>query len=481
MVFLITHELFHAFRLQESCFIRKEAFDIMDLLFPRELIDFISASPSTFHASQNLSSMLEKSGFLPLYEGEIWNLQPGKCYFLRRNLTSLIAFRIPKKPVKSFQMASAHLDSPTFHIKGNMEIHSTHYTRLNVENYGGMLLPSWFDRPLSVAGKVIVEENGELISRLVNVDRDLLMIPRLAIHMSPQANSGENLSVQTDMLPLFGDEAAKNTFMDTIASSINKNSIDILGFDLYLYLRTRGTIWGAKGEFLSAPRLDDLECAYILVKSLIAAEGHEEAISLCALFDHEEVGSSTKDGAGSVFLQTTLERIRDSLAMEYQTFQAALASSFMVSADNAHAKHPNHPEKADPTTYPIMNRGVVIKFHGGKKYATDSASSAIFRSICRRANVPTQMFSNHSDMRSGSTLGNISALHVPVNTVDIGLAQLSMHSCYETAGTQDPVYLMQAMTKYFNSRVQLTQPGCYRILSNQNHETVQAEKMYHSD
>lgn len=430
----------------------------------QELIDFIADSPSTFHVSQNLALMLENAGYQELSEGEVWSLQPGGRYYIRRNLTSLIAFRIPEKPVRSFQMAAAHLDSPTFQIKGKMEMQSPHYTRLNVEKYGGMLLSPWFDRPLSVAGKVMVEEDGQIVSRLVNVDRDLLVIPHLAIHMSPQANSGENLSVQTDMLPLYGDEEARNTFLNTVASAIGKTGDEILGFDLFLYLRMRGTVWGAKGEFFSAPRLDDLECAYTLVKSLCVSEGNDEAVSLCAVFDNEEVGSSTKDGAGSVFLSTVIQRIGSALGIGYQPLQAVLASSFMVSADNAHAKHPNHPEKADPTAYPVMNGGVVIKFHGGKKYATDSTSAAIFRTICRRAGVPTQMFSNHSDMRSGSTLGNISALQVPVNTVDIGLAQLSMHSCYETAGSQDPDYLMRAMTAYYDCRIELTQPGCYRIL-----------------
>ncbi len=437
----------------------------MSDLSAQELIDFIASSPSTFHVSENLSALLREAGFQPLSEGDIWHLEPGKAYYVRRSLTSLIAFRVPAEKPQGFQLAAAHLDSPTFRIKGKMEMVSDHYTRLNVERYGGMLLPPWFDRPLSVAGKVIVEEDGMLVSKLVNVDRDLLVIPHLAIHMNPQANAGETLSVQTDMAPLYGDETAKGTFLDTVAATIGRKGEDILGFDLFLYLRTHGTIWGAHNEFFSSPRLDDLECAYSLIQGLIASHGYSKAIPVCAIFDNEEVGSSSKDGAGSPFLQNTLERIANSLGLTFQELQAALASSFMVSADNAHAKHPNHPEKSDPTTYPLMNGGIVVKVHGGLKYATDSTAAAIFRTVCRRANVPVQLFNSHSDMRSGGTLGNISTHHVAVTTADIGLAQLSMHSPYETAGTRDMAYLVDAMTEYFNSHVHLVQPGTYQVVS----------------
>ncbi len=437
----------------------------MSEISAQELIDFIARSPSTFHISQNLAEMLEQAGFEVLSEGDLWQLQPGHSYYVRRSLTSLIAFRIPMELPRGFQMAAAHLDSPTFRIKGKMEMVDRHYTRLNVEKYGSMLLPPWFDRPLSVAGKVIVEEEGKLVSRLVNVDRDLLVIPHLAIHMRREANSGENLSVQKDMAPLYGDQEAEGSFLNTVAATIGKTAEDILGFDLFLYLRTHGTIWGAKGEFFSAPRLDDLECAYSLIKSIIAAPGNSLAIPLCAIYDNEEVGSTTKDGAASPFLQNTLERIAASLGLNVLQLQAMMASSFMVSADNAHAKHPNHPEKADPTTYPVMNAGMVIKVHGGQKYATDSTGAAVFRTICRRAGTPVQLFNNHSDMRSGSTLGNISTHHVAVNTADVGLAQLSMHSPYETAGTRDLAYMMDTMVTYFNSHVHMVQPGVYEVVT----------------
>ncbi len=429
----------------------------------QELIDFIARSPSTFHISRNLAELLEAAGFQPLSEGDVWQLQPGGAYYVRRSLSALIAFRVPEETALGFQLAAAHLDSPTFRIKGKMEMVSNHYTQLNVEKYGGMLLPPWFDRPLSVAGKVIVEEDGMLVSRLVNVDRDLLVIPHLAIHMTDRSGFDAKLSVQKDMLPLFGDETAAGSFLDTVAATIGRKGEDILGFDLFLYLRTKGTIWGAKGEFFSAPRLDDLECAYTLVRSLIAAPGHPNAIPVCAIFDSEEVGSSTKDGAGSPFLQNTLQRIAEGLGKSFQELQTMLASSFMVSADNAHAKHPNHPEKADPTTYPVMNQGLVIKVHGGLKYATDSTAAAIMRTLCRRAGTPVQLFNNHSDMRSGTTLGNISTNHVAVITADVGLAQLSMHSPYETAGTRDLAYLMKTMVTYYNSHIHMVEPGVFQV------------------
>lgn len=428
----------------------------------RELIDFISRSPTCFHASENFCQMFSEAGMTELSEGDIWNLEPGQGYFVRRDLDSVIAFRVPKGQVRSFHCAAAHIDSPTFRLKGRMDLCSEGYTRLNVEKYGGMIPVTWYDRPLSVAGRVVVEEGGKLVSRLVNVDRDLLVIPHLAIHMNRSAASNETISIQTDMTPLYGDEAARGTFLDTVAETIGKTGADLLAHDLFLYNRTPGTIWGAHNEFFSAPRLDDLQGAYGITKGFLA--GHNDStVSLVTLFDNEEVGSTTKNGAHSDFLSTTMRRIGECLGLSFQAYRSILASSFMVSADNSHAKHPNHPEKADPTTYPLMNRGLVIKFHGGQKYATDSTSAAIFRVICKRAGIPCQLFSNHSDLTSGGTLGNICTSQVSINTIDVGLAQLSMHSCYETAGVKDLDYMIAAMTEYYHSCVELTGSGTYQV------------------
>ncbi len=428
----------------------------------QELIEFISQSPTCFHASDNFCQMFRDADLTELSEGEVWSLVPGRGYFVRRDLDSLIAFRVPTGQVRSFHCSAAHIDSPTFRLKGRTDLCSEGYTRLNVEKYGGTIPVTWYDRPLSVAGRVVVEKEGKLVSRLVNVDRNLLLIPHLAIHMNRAAATSETISIQNDMIPLYGDETARGTFLDTVAESIGLKGADILAYDLFLYNRTPGTVWGAHNEYLSAPRLDDLQCAYGIAKGFLA--GHNEnTVSLVTLFDNEEVGSTTKNGAHSDFLNTTMRRISDCLGLGFQEYRSVLASSFMVSADNAHAKHPNHPEKADPTTYPLMNQGLVIKFHGGQKYATDSTSAAIFRVICKRAGIPCQLFNNHSDMASGGTLGNICTSQVSINTIDVGLAQLAMHSCYETAGSKDLDYMISAMTEYYNSRVELTSSGTYQV------------------
>jgi aspartyl aminopeptidase len=428
----------------------------------QELLEFISHSPTCFHASENFSQLFRSAGFTELSEGQIWQLKPGSGYFVRRDSDSVIAFRTPAKPMQSIHCSCAHIDSPAFRMKGKIEMTSEGYTRLNVEKYGGMLPTTWFDRPLSVAGRVIVEEEGQLVTRLVNVDRDLLLIPHLAIHMDRTAGSGDSIGFQTDMIPLYGDESARGTFLDTVAETVGHKGEDILSYDLFLYNRMKGTFWGANNEFIAAPHLDDLQCAYGITQGFLAG-GNENALSLVALLDNEEVGSNTKNGADSDFLTSTLQRIREALGMSFQEYRAALASGFMVSADNAHAKHPNHPEKADPTTYPLMNRGPVIKFHGGQRYATDATSAAIFRTLCQRAEVPFQYYNNHSDQPGGGTMGNISTSQVSLNTVDIGLPQLAMHSSYETAGAKDLDYLIQVMTEYYASCITLTGSGVYQI------------------
>jgi aspartyl aminopeptidase len=281
--------------------------------------------------------------------------------------------------------------------------------------------------------------------------------------MNRDAGAGEQFAFQTDLIPLFGDESARGTFLDTVAATIGRKGTDLLSYDLFLYNRTPGTFWGANEEFVSSPQLDDLQCAYGITQGFLAAQSHPNTLALVALFDNEEVGSTTKNGACSDFLHATVRRIAEALGMNYQSYRAALASGFMVSADNAHAKHPNHPEKADPTTYPLMNQGIVIKFHGGQKYATDATSAGIFRMVCAKAGVPCQMYNNNSNLAGGSTLGNLSTSQLSFNTIDIGLPQLAMHSCYETAGAKDLDYLIGAMTEYYSSCIQLQGSGDYSI------------------
>lgn len=421
-----------------------------------QLIEFIDKSPTCFHAVQTMSDMLREEGFTELREDQKWHIEKGGRYFVTRNGSSLIAFTIPEQDMKGMRIMASHSDSPTFKIKEDPEMEADgHYIKLNVERYGGMICAPWFDRPLSVAGRVIVRNSsgnsasGALRTVLVNVDRDLLMIPNLAIHMNREVNDGYKYNAQKDMLPLYGDITAKDTFMKVIADAAGTAPEDILGHDLFLYNRQSASIWGASGEFLSSGRLDDLQCAFSSLKGFLAGEKKEYMAVHCVL-DNEEVGSGTKQGAASTFLYDTLTRAHESLGLTREDYLIHLADSFMVSADNAHAVHPNHTDKADPVNRPYLNGGIVIKFNASQKYCTDGVSAAMFREICQRADVPVQTFVNRSDMAGGSTLGNISNTQVALNTVDIGLPQLAMHSPYETAGIKDTEYLVRAASVLFS-------------------------------
>lgn len=415
----------------------------------KELIQFIEKSPTCFQAVATMKEILEQEGYSELKERDKWNLEKGGHYFVTRNDSALIAFAIPQEGLKGFRIMASHSDSPSFKIKDNPEMAvENKYVKLNVERYGGMLCAPWFDRPLSVAGRVVVKENGTFVTKLVDVDRDLLMIPNLAIHMSRQANEGYQYSAQKDMLPLYGEIAAKDTFMETIAQAAGVKAEDILGHDLFLYNRQKGCIWGAQEEFLSIGRLDDLQCAFASLKGFLGGEKKEYAAVHCVL-DNEEVGSSTKQGAASTFLYDVLVRMVRGLGMDYEDYLRALADSFMISADNGHALHPNYTEKADPVNRPVLNQGIVIKYSGNQKYCTDAVSAAMFKDLCSQAEVPYQTFTNNSDIPGGSTLGNISNTKVALNSVDIGLPQLAMHSPYETVGVKDTYYLVEAAKKLF--------------------------------
>ena len=427
------------------------------------LLRFIEKSPTAFHAVREFSKMLTEAGFLELSEGARWQLQPGSSYFVTRNGSSLIAFRLPKESAVNagtpagFQIMASHSDSPSFKIKENPEIRvENSYVKLNVEKYGGMMFAPWFDRALSAAGRIIVERDGRLYSRLVDVERDLLLIPNVAIHMNRKVNEGFAYDPQKDLLPLYGMCGEGKSFLGTVAEAAGEKAEDLRGMDLFLYNRQKGTIWGPEDCFLSAPRLDDLECAYASVLGLIAAEP-AGSVGVSCVFDNEEVGSTTKQGAASTFLKDTLRRITACLAEGSETgslpegqFTRALSRSFMISADNAHALHPNHPELTDPVNRPVMNRGIVIKHNANQKYTTDGVSAALMRMLLKKAGLKYQEFLNRSNMAGGSTLGNISGTQVSLNTVDIGLPQLAMHSPYETAGTRDLGDLAAAAKLFFS-------------------------------
>ena len=426
----------------------------------KELMDFIKESPTAFHVVKNFSTMLEKAGFIKLNERNKWKIEQGGKYYVTRNDSSIIAFQVPDNmDFYNFQIAAAHSDSPAFKIKDN------NYVTLKVEKYVGMLMAPWFDRPLSVAGRVIVKDGNTLKPVLLNVDRDLCLIPNLAIHMNRNANNGISYNPQKDMIPLFGEIASKDKFDQTIANEAGVAIEDIISTDLFLYNREWGTIWGADNEFMSAPRLDDVMCAYSCMKALIEENNeNKSSVNVCAIFDNEEVGSTTKQGADSSFLYDVLSRISMCMGKYSEDFIRACASSFMLSADNAHAVHPNYKEKADPTNRPYMNKGIVIKYNANQKYTTDAISASIFKEICKKAGVEVQSYVNRSDIPGGSTLGNISNSHVSLNTVDIGLAQLSMHSPYETAGVKDTEYMIKAVKKFYETAIMADEEGIYRLI-----------------
>lgn len=413
-----------------------------------ELFDFIKSSPSPFHAVTNIANRLEASGAKRLCEGDKWNVKCGETYFVTRNNSSIIAVKIPEKIQGGFMITAAHSDSPTFKIKDNPELEDKNYIRVNTERYGGMILDSWFDRPLSVAGRLLLRTGNGIMSRLVSTDK-LLLIPRVAIHMN---NSNEKLANNpaVDLVPLYGTSDKKGTFMKKIADSANVCEENIIGHDLYLVNEQEPTVWGADNEFISSPKLDDLQCAFSATSAFVLANP-EKSISVLFVADNEEVGSQTKQGAGSTFLNDVLSRIAQGLGFDPEDFKCMISRSMLLSADNAHAVHPNHGELADPTNRPVLNGGVVMKYNAAQHYTTDGVSAAIFREICKNANVKLQTFCNRSDMRGGSTLGNISNTQLSMNAVDIGIAQLAMHSSYETAGAFDTEQMILAMKEFFST------------------------------
>ena len=421
----------------------------MEQEITRRLLAFLDASPSCYHAAANVAEALLKAGYTRLYEGEPWQLTEGGRYFVLRGGASVIAFRVPRRDFRGFMIAAGHSDSPTFKVRETAELPAAGgCLRLSVEPYGGMVMRSWLDRPLSVAGRVVVREAGRLAARLVNVDRDLLVIPSVAIHMDREVNKGTALKANVDMLPLFGMGKEPGAFRRLIAEEAGAAEENLISTDLFLYPRQAATLTGVAEEFVASPRLDDLQCVFGCLEGFLAAKDGE-SVPVLAVFHNEEVGSGTRQGADSTFLTDVLRRASASMGRTEEEYRAAVANSFLVSADNAHAIHPNHPEYADGREFPVLNGGVVVKYNAAQRYTTDGVSDAVFRQVCREAGVPVQRYSNRADLPGGSTLGNISTAHLSVHSVDIGLPQLAMHAAYEVAGAKDTAYLAQAMTAYF--------------------------------
>lgn len=432
----------------------------------KKIINEITQSPNAFFAVETIKEALNSAGFSELKETDDWNVTPGGKYYVTRNNSSIIAFHLASDLSDyHFQITASHLDSPCFRIKENAEIEvKGKYLQLNTEGYGGMILSTWMDRPLSIAGRVVVKSDNKIQSRFIDFKKDMALIPNLAIHMNRKVNEGQALNKQVDMLPLFGDGSANpGDFKKLLASELCVNEDDILGTELFLYNNQAPTIWGNNDEFISAPRLDDLECAFSSLEAFISSSP-KSAINVLACFDNEEVGSGTKQGADSTLLRDTLRRINNCLQKSKEEYYKALAQSFMISCDNAHAVHPNHPEKTDATNCTYINEGIVIKSHSGQKYTTDALSMAVFKEICAKNNIPCQIFFNRSDEQGGSTLGNISSSQVSLSCVDIGLSQLAMHSAFETAGTKDIEYLINALSTFYSSNIKKADEGSIEIL-----------------
>ena len=419
-----------------------------------QLLTFLDASPVNFLAVRNISEELAKAGFRHVDPREsLGDIKAGDRFFVTKNDSSVYAFVMGRKPLAEvgFHIICAHCDSPTFRIKPNAEMTCEGgIVKLNTEVYGGPIMSTWFDRPLTLAGRVIVRGTDAMTpqTRLLHVRRPLLQISNLAIHFNRQVNDGVKLSKQKDMLPLLGivsNELERgNMLINIICEELKIQHDDILDFDLYLADATPACTFGAHDEFISSGRLDDLSMCYAGLQALLAAP-ETDTTKVLAIFDNEETGSQTKQGAGSPFLASILQRLAPG-----EAFWQAVERSFMVSADNAHAWHPNYSEKYDPTNHPVLGGGPVIKFNAAQKYASDAVSAAVFAEICREAGVPCQRFVNHSDVAGGSTLGNILASSLPLRGVDMGNAILAMHSCRETGSVQDHHYCVKAFTTFYS-------------------------------
>lgn len=410
------------------------------------MMSFIDKTPNAYYSVNNIKDILLANGFTELYENENWNnLEDNGKYFVIRNDSSLIAFKINKN-AKGFNIVAAHGDSPSFSIKPNPDMFENSYLKLNTNGYGGMINYSWLDRPLSISGRVITKKDGIYKSELINIDKDLLVIPSQAIHINRDVNNKNELNPQIDMLPIMALSNDKK-LEDVIKDNLNNDIDKICDYDLYLYNRDKSKFIGLNNEFILGPRLDDLASLYPSVIGFVESDNNTSINVLCD-FNNEEIGSLTMQGADSTFLSDVLVRIANNLDMNIYT---SLSNSMMVSADNAHAIHPNASYKSDSTNKVVLNNGVVIKHH--TNYTTDGLSSSLFKGICETAGVLYQDFACRSDMRCGATLGGISQSHVSINSVDIGIPQLAMHSANETIGTKDILYMYKVILEFYNSTI----------------------------
>lgn len=423
-----------------------------------DLMSFMDSSVINFYAVETIRERLDSNGFIFLNAADKWQLEPGGKYYVVKNNSAIFAFIVGEGDATAgYKIISAHSDSPCFRIKPNPEMVSDGgMMKLNTEVYGGPILYTWFDRPLSIAGRVIFRTNDPLNpeTRLVKFERPLLTIPHLAIHFNRAVNEGNPLSRQKDMLPIIGhinDIAEKDGYiLRLIANELGVKTADIIDFDLSIYDTTKACLVGANNEFITSGRLDDLSMAHAAMTAILESDKGCKMTRVMAIFDNEETGSGTKQGAASPVLDHILRRINTCIGGNEEDYLRAIANSFMISADNAHAVHPNYVEKQDPTNHPVLGGGPVIKINANCKYMTDADSAAVFKTICERAGVPCQYFVNHSDVAGGSTLGNILTSQIDLRGVDMGAALWAMHSARETASTLDHIYAIKAFTEFFN-------------------------------
>ena len=428
-----------------------------------DLVEFLQESVTPFHAAATAESWLRAADYTRLEEADYWNLEPGKGYYVTRNGSSVVAWRVPEHAIGGWRIVASHSDSPSWKVK-NDRVENDGCRRLSVEGYGGMIMPTWLDRPLTVGGRVIVKTEDGIESRLVCIDRDLLVIPSLAIHFQRDVNKGHTYNPQMDMQPLWGP-ADSRTLTDLVAEELGVDPADILDTDLQLVTRQTPTQIGPDGEFFMAPRIDDLECAATTLLGFLdaAAETDSACAPVWAMLDNEEVGSSSRMGAESSYLRDVLDRIIEAVPHSGQAMPRALANSFMLSADNAHATHPNFPQKSDPCAPVRLGGGVVLKYNASQKYTTNAVSGAVFRAVCQKAGVPVQVFTNRADEAGGSTLGNLQSHTLPIPMADIGLAQLAMHSAVETASVADAEAMTKAVAAFYRVHLRALGDGTYTL------------------
>lgn len=428
-----------------------------------DIFEFLQEGVTPYHAAATAAAWLDAAGFTRLEEADYWNLEPSKGYYLVRGGSAVVAWRIPDHAIGGWRITASHSDAPGWKIKSDA-VTNDGCRRLSVEGYGGMNMATWLDRPLTVAGRVLLRTEDGVETRLVHLDRDLLVIPSLAIHMQRQVNKGHEYNPQIDMQPLWGPEAGR-TLTDLVCEELGVRPEEILDQDLQLVTRQAPTVIGPDGEYFMAPRIDDLECAATTLLGFIdaAADTDSACAPVWAMLDNEEVGSSSRQGAESSFLRDVLDRILEAIPHSAQMEHRALANSFMLSADNGHATHPNFAAKSDPAAPVRLGGGVVLKYNASQKYTTNALSGGIFRAICEKAGVKVQVFTNRADEPGGSTLGNLQSHTLPIPMADIGLAQLAMHSAVETAAVSDANAMVQAVAAFYRVHLRALGDGVYTL------------------